>query len=43
MIFILFVCLFKIFKNIDDVRCIGKDELVILDLLLDQIKFDLLF
>lgn len=41
MIFILFVCLFKIFKNIDDVRCIGKDELVIL--LLDQIKFDLLF
>lgn len=40
MIFILFVCLFKIFKNIDDVRCIGKDELV---LLLDQIKFDLLF
>lgn len=41
MIFILFVSLFKIFKNIDDVRCIGKDELVIL--LLDQIKFDLLF
>lgn len=41
MIFILFVSLFKIFKNIDDVRCIRKYELVIL--LLDQIKFDLLF